>query len=125
MFYSVRHITRYRYSAPITESIMKAHMQPRSEGVQRCHQFNLTTDPRSRVMAHRDHLANVVHHFDIPRRHTHLTITAESLVEIETPPSIPDRLDPESWRELDDLVAQKDYWEMLMPSRFARPSELL
>ena len=32
MFYSIRHITRFRYSAPVRESVMELRMQPRSEG---------------------------------------------------------------------------------------------
>ncbi len=35
MFYSIRHITRYRYDAPVRESIMQLYMQPKSEGPQR------------------------------------------------------------------------------------------
>ena len=34
MFYSIRHVTRFRYSAPVRESVMELRMQPRSEGPQ-------------------------------------------------------------------------------------------
>jgi len=30
-----------------------------------------------------------------------------------------------NWKELDARVAQGDYWEMLLPSQYARPTELL
>lgn len=30
-----------------------------------------------------------------------------------------------AWNELDELLAEGDYWEMLMPSRFATPTDLL
>jgi transglutaminase-like putative cysteine protease len=36
-----------------------------------------------------------------------------------------DSLKQSSWEELDELVAQGDYWEMLLPSQYARPSEML
>jgi hypothetical protein len=42
MFYSIRHVTRFVYSAPITESITEVRMQPRNEGQQRCLKFELT-----------------------------------------------------------------------------------
>ena len=32
MFYSIRHVTRFRYSSPVMESVMELRMQPRSEG---------------------------------------------------------------------------------------------
>ena len=35
MFYSIRHVTRFVYSLPVTESVSEVRMQPRSEGNQR------------------------------------------------------------------------------------------
>jgi hypothetical protein len=35
MFYSIRHVTRFRYFAPVRESVMELRMQPRSEGRRR------------------------------------------------------------------------------------------
>ena len=32
MHYTIRHVTRFTYDAPITESVMEARMQPRSDG---------------------------------------------------------------------------------------------
>jgi hypothetical protein len=30
-FYSIRHLTRFRYSQPVSESIMETRMHPRSD----------------------------------------------------------------------------------------------
>src|SRR5262245_25975376 len=98
MFYSIRHITRFVYSAAITESMMEVRMQPRSEGNQRCLKFELTTQPRAHILGYRDYLSNIIHHFDIPGRHSHLKITAESNVEIAPSVPLPDRLDADSWK---------------------------
>jgi transglutaminase-like putative cysteine protease len=125
MYYTIHHITRFRYSVPITESVMEVRIQPRSEGFQRCLDFDLTTSPKSRILSYRDDLGNRVHHFDIPNRHTHLTITAKAMVEVSEPPDLPVRLDPEAWNRLDALNAHDEYWDMLSPSHFIRPSELL
>lgn len=125
MFYSIRHVTDFRYSAPISASIMEVRMQPRSEGAQRRHNFRLQTDPAAQVMSYRDHLNNTIHHFDVPGRHTQLTITATSLIEIQPPPTVPEALERTAWNELDVLTEGGDYWEMLNPSHFARPSQLL
>jgi transglutaminase-like putative cysteine protease len=87
MRYTVRHVTRFTYESPITESVMEARMQPRSDGFQRCVHFALTTSPQARVMTYPDHDGNAVHHFDIPTRHSRLAVTAEALVDsIERPP---------------------------------------
>src|SRR5262249_24621208 len=125
MYYSIRHLTRFRYSVPITESVMEVRVQPRSEGNQRCLSFGLSVDPAARIMAYRDYLGNTVHHFDIPGNHTVLPLTAGALVEVKPPVTLPERLDPDDWSRLDNLVGGGDYWEMLMPSQFARPSDLL
>jgi len=100
-------------------------MRPRNEGFQRCLSFTLLTDPPARILSYRDSLGNTVHHFDIPGRHTQLTITTEALVEIQPPPPLPDALSEGAWNDLDALVADGDYWDMLMPSHFACPTSLL
>ncbi len=123
MYYQVRHITRFRYSAPVSESALEVRMQPRREGRQQCLSFELTTEPRARVMSRHDYLGNVVHHFNIPARHTQLVITAQSLVA--QMPAAPLALGGDAWAELAALVADSDVAEMLMPSHFARPTALL
>jgi len=125
MYYSIRHLTRFIYDTPVRESVMEVRTQPRSEGHQRCLSFELTVQPRARIMAYRDHLGNVVHHFDIPAQHEQLTITAEALVDLATPPDLPDVLDADMWERLDQEIAAGDFWEWLQPSHFARPSALL
>jgi transglutaminase-like putative cysteine protease len=125
MFYSIRHDTRFRYSAPITESVMEARMQPRSEGIQRCLSFELSVSPSARTSSYRDHSGNMVHHFTIPSAHTALTVTAKAMVEMKPALALPDTLNTDAWQELDRTVATGDFWEVLMPSRFARPTEPL
>lgn len=125
MYYTIRHTSRFRYSSPISESIMEVHMQPRSEGSQFCLDFRLHTSPRAQVMSYRGDFGNRVHHFDIPNSHMQLSIIAESLVDIEAPPAIPERLAAQAWDALDGLTAGDGYWDTLMPSHFATPTALL
>jgi transglutaminase-like putative cysteine protease len=124
-FYSVRHLTKFRYSNMVSESVMETRMHPRSDSNQRCLSFSLSVSPRCRVFSYRDHLGNNVHHFDIPREHSQLVIIAEALVEQQLLGEVPHFLYPSAWQELDDLIAQGDYWEMLLPSEFAKPSQAL
>ena len=125
MFYSIRHSTRYRYSAPITECQMEVRAQPRSEGPQRCWEFEVRSMPRTRIQHYRDSLGNTVHHFDVPGRHSRLTITTQSLVEVESQLFIPEDLGFDAWDAIDQIAKEGDYWEMLAPSKFAAPTPLL
>jgi transglutaminase-like putative cysteine protease len=118
-FYSIRHLTRFRYSRSITESIMETRMHPRSDTNQHCLTFSLSVSPRCRVFSYRDHLGNNVQHFDIPGEHTQLVIIAESVIEQQPLPEVPRFLSLDAWSALDSLINSGDYWEMLLPSTFA------
>ena len=97
-------------------------MHPRSEGTQRCFVFQLSVNPRARIFGYTDSYGNLVHHFELPSRHDQLTIVSDALVNIDAQPSIPEVMEYEGWQELEELIEKKDYWDMLMPSRFARSS---
>ena len=124
-FYSIRHLTRFRYSRPVSESIMEVRMHPRSDINQRCLTFSLSVSPRCRVFSYRDQYGNNVQHFDIPGEHDQLVIVAESLVEQQVQAEIPSFLAPDAWNELDAMIADGDYGEMLLPSTFATPTPAL
>jgi transglutaminase-like putative cysteine protease len=125
MYYSIRHLTKFLYSNPVSESMMETRMHPRSDQNQVCLTFHLSVSPRCRVFSYRDHLANQVHHFDIPGQHGQLVIVAESLVEVQPAPQIPAFLAPDAWGELDSMIEQGDYWEMLLPSEFCTATPAL
>ncbi len=125
IFYSIRHLTKFLYSKPVSESMMETRMHPRSDANQRCLTFHLSVSPRCRVFSYRDHLANHVHHFDIPGAHPQLVIVAESLVEVEPAFAVPASLPPSAWDDLDRLTTQGDYYEFLAPSEFCHTTPLL
>ena len=124
MAYAIRHVTTFRYKPAVGESIMEVRMQPRSDLRQRCLTFALEVHPRANVMSYRDFFGNAVHHFDIPGRHQTIEISAQAIVEV-TPPLDPRQRKSSAWDELDTGVQEGDYWEMLLPSQFAKPTELL
>jgi transglutaminase-like putative cysteine protease len=124
VIYSVRHSTTFRYEPAVRESIMEVRLQPRSEANQRCLSFHLDVNPPANVMQYRDFAGNTVHHFNIAGSHTQVKVTAQSTVEVEPVPA-PRASDAGDWADLDALTAADDYWEMLLPSEFARPSETL
>src|ERR1700735_686975 len=101
MYYAIRHLTKFLYKTEVSESIMETRMHPRSDQLQRCLTFHLSVSPRCRVFSFRDHLANQVHHFDIPGQHGQLVIVAESLVEMQPHIMVPQSLPDGLWEELD------------------------
>jgi transglutaminase-like putative cysteine protease len=122
MFYSIRHITQFRYSAPVRESVMELRMQPRSEGPQTLRSFQITTSPRAQLYAYTDHLGNAVYHFNLLREHEELRIEVQAVVEFNTPSSLPEMLNEADWTKLNPENLGDDHFDMLGPSKFARPS---
>lgn len=122
MFYSVRHITLFRYSAPVRESVMELRMQPRSEGPQTLRSFQIVTSPRAQLYAYTDHLGNAVYHFNLLREHEELRIEAQAVVEIADMRLLPEKVDLLEWDRYNGLNLNDDHFDMLEPSRFARPS---
>ena len=116
MRYTVYHLTHFRYDAPVSESVMEVRMQPRTELHQRCLAFELTTTPRATVAAYRDPLNNTVHHFDIPGRHSQLTIVAEAIVEFVGAPALPPALSMDAWDDVDAVQRAQSHWDFLQPS---------
>jgi transglutaminase-like putative cysteine protease len=125
MNYTIRHVTKFAYEAPISESVMEARMQPRSDGRQHCIRFGLSTTPASHVRMYQDPEGNIVHHFSIQGKHSKLTVTAEAFVECAPPPPLPERLGADAWDRLDAATATGEFWDVLNPSPFAKPTELL
>jgi transglutaminase-like putative cysteine protease len=125
MQYTIRHVTKFTYDEPIAESVMEARMQPRSEASQHCLRFGLSTTPPSRVRMYQDPDGNIVHHFNIPGRHSRLTVTAEAFVEVSEAKPLPDELGPGAWDQLDAATERGEFWESLNASPFARRTELL
>jgi transglutaminase-like putative cysteine protease len=119
MQYLVRHLTRFTYPKAVSESVMELRMQPLTDGRQRLLRFDVSTNPRARLFAYRDHLGNAVHYFDIPGHHTRLDITAEAVVDILLGNEVPEELSVETWQAIDAEAATGASADWLAPSRFA------
>jgi transglutaminase-like putative cysteine protease len=119
MFYSIRHVTRFRYSAPVRESVMELRMQPRSEGPQSLRSFQINTNPRAQLYAYTDHAGNAVYHFNILRAHEELRIDAQAVVEILRTQPLPETVDPLEWDRYNAYNLSADQFDLLEPSRFA------
>src|ERR1700712_2108124 len=119
MFYSIRHVTRFRYSSPVRESVMELRMQPRSEGPQSLRSFQITTNPRAQLYAYTDHLGNAVYHFNVLRAHDELKIEAQAVVEIAPVPVLPQKADMLEWGRYNALNLSDEQFDLLEPSTYA------
>ena len=117
--YAIRHITSFRYDAPVSESVMELRMRPASGGAQHCMQFEVDVQPNARVFAYSDFHGNWVHHFNIPQRHSQLTIVARADVKVDSPDALPDALPGDAWGEVVSWSVRGDHWHFRHPSHFA------
>ena len=79
--YDIEHVTRYRYSLPVSGCVMSLCLQPRQDPSQRLLRFEIETDPPAPVNAESDSFGNTKHVLNIHREHRALAITARSTVE--------------------------------------------
>jgi transglutaminase-like putative cysteine protease len=122
MFYSIRHITRFRYSAPVHESVMELRMQPRSEGPQALRNFQISTNPRAQLYAYTDYLGNAVYHFNVLRAHEELRIDVQAVVEMTSASTAPEAADPLEWQRYNAYNLTDEHFDLMEPSKFARAS---
>lgn len=125
MFYAVTHLTIYKYSEAISDSIMELRMQPRSEGNQRCSRFTLEVSPNVKHFAYRDYLSNTIHNFDIHAPHRRLAIKSEAAVEVKPIGQIPENLSMSAWETIDRQSQDRDYYDFLMDGEFTKSTDLL
>lgn len=125
MHYSIRHITRFRYSGPVRESVMELRMQPRSEGTQALRSFQIVTNPRAQLYAYSDSMGNAVYHFNVLREHEELRIEIQAVVEVSEMAPLPDRGDALEWQRYNRYNLTPDHFDLLEPSKFAPRSHAL
>jgi transglutaminase-like putative cysteine protease len=85
MRYRVCHVTRYRYSDPVSLCHSMAYLKPRDLPNQICLASQVRVDPWPAVARdHTDYFGNRVSYFAIQQSHSHLDVTAQSEVEVVT-----------------------------------------
>lgn len=118
MFYSIRHVTTFEYTAPVRECVMELRMQPRSEASQAVRNFQIVTSPRAQLFAYTDHFGNAVYHFNILREHSELRIDVQSIVEVNPPQALPPQADDLEWDRFNPLNLKAEHYDFLGESAF-------
>jgi len=92
MFYSIRHLTQFRYDSPREREHDGSPYAPTNGGLAAVPERSTFGGPaRARQFVPRLS-GNSVHHFDVPGKHTRLMVIAESLVEVQSAPDLPQHL---------------------------------
>jgi transglutaminase-like putative cysteine protease len=117
------HETRYTYSSLVRESVMELWLQPLTLPLQRLVGFEIVTDPRAKMMTYRDWLGNIVYHFDVPAKHSELTIRSRAMVETyPRADDLPERMDAGAWMRLRSDKVQSQFYDMVQPSKYVEGS---
>ncbi len=80
---SIRHSTRYDYTAPLAYSIQQLHLSPRREAQQHVLEWQLKAP--GPLHAYTDAYGNASHMLTLARPHSGLHILAEGLIETRSP----------------------------------------
>ncbi len=85
--YQVAHRTVYRYSDVVTSSYGRGFLIPRDSARQRCLSHELIIEPEAADSStSRDVYGNISSYFHVTERHHRLSITSNSVVEVDPPP---------------------------------------
>lgn len=129
MRYHVHHVTRYRYSDPVSGSQHDLHLLPRDTERQRCLSAVLEIAPAPGVCRERiDYFGNRATHVALAAVHDEFQVVASS--EVECTPAPPPDLDQDTpWQEAAALLAGPSVdlhiHEMALGSPFIRSSQAL
>ncbi|MGH3561932.1 MAG: transglutaminase N-terminal domain-containing protein, partial [Mycobacterium sp.] len=85
--YRITHRTQYRYADVVTSSYGRGFLTPRDCARQRCLTHELHIDPApADSSTSRDAYGNLSTYFHVTAPHRTLTVTADSVVEVDPPP---------------------------------------
>lgn len=86
MILRIEHRTIFEYDAPIYETATEVRLQPHTgpNAGQRCNSFTLEVDPPAPIFEYTDFYGNRVHHFNLLRSHSRVSILGTSVVETGT-----------------------------------------
>ncbi|MBE0482201.1 MAG: transglutaminase family protein [Bacterioplanes sp.] len=88
MKYKVIHTTQYQYAESVSHCFNLANLVPRNTERQRCISSRIMVSPLPTTTKQRtDYFGNHSYHFEIQTAHTELSITAESLIDMQSSPA--------------------------------------
>jgi transglutaminase-like putative cysteine protease len=82
----ISHLTRYKYSADVSEAHMELRLRPANGGGQRVHAYHLDVRPQTTVRGYVDGFGNHVQYFNVLPPHAALQVVSRAQVETGQPP---------------------------------------
>ena len=125
--YAVEHITRYAYTAPVSQSWQLARLTPRSLAWQRLVSHALRIEPHADERRDAlDSFGNTVTHFALHGAHRVLTVRMECVVEVGERPAVRvARVDEPGWQAVRDALRHALQHDDLAPASLCEPTPLL
>ena len=113
---SISHLTRYIYEGAVKDSFNEARLQPITDSLQHCKEFQFRIDPVSEVRDYPDFYSNCVHYFDVPELHEILEVEATSIVQTHPESRGPGPLSGPG--TLDTPAVKENHFDFLHGSEF-------
>ncbi len=123
--FRIEHVSEFAYSSPVRRCTMSLCLQPLERARQRVLEFSLTSTPTGQLTTSTDLFGNHRHVLTLHRDHDHLQVVSTSVMEVESPPALPDRLPDGAWEEIRAWGNSPEWWDLTRPSALARPSPAL
>jgi transglutaminase-like putative cysteine protease len=117
MLYRARHVTRYRYDAPVSQCLSEVRLTPRALPWQIVLDRSIQTTPvPTSVDERKDYYGNTVSLLSILESHDQFSTVATSLVQVEPRPSNGD-VDP-PWETVRDEIAGQEHADAIEAMEF-------
>lgn len=117
--YHIRHITRYTYTTPVTDSANQIILRLSSDKYQEVAEQKITLSPNAPVDEFSDYFGNTVGMFTIVQPHTELSITATAEVITKEVPVPEDTAAPATqWSFIDQVSNEVAYLDFIKPEIF-------
>jgi transglutaminase-like putative cysteine protease len=124
--YRVTHRTEYRYQSDVTESYGELHLLPRDLPGQVCRESLVRIDPEPNDLRERcDFYGNRTVYFAVLEAHTLLTITAESVIDVEGRQQAMSNVGSQPWEVVRDRLRHDRAGAALEASDFLLDSPMV
>ena len=123
--YHVKHVTRYQYPTPVTDSANQIVLKPESSEYQEIRDIKITINPNVPIDYFTDYLGNATGVFTIIEPHSELEIVAE--LEVVTHPvnfPQPTAFPAEEWQVINDIKDTFEYLDFSKPDNYKYRAEV-
>lgn len=121
----IRHITKYRYTEPVTDSVNEVRLSPRTNYRQACYHHRIELEPNASMLSYEDYYGNRIHSFSVNNPHRELVITAVSTVVTHDNDGVRKKIwtPEEDWALLSSEEIGDRYAEFLLPTLYTASSD--